>query len=71
MVETIDLLLQRGIDPPVWKSGNSPGGDEYNQKYLDKYVGVIKHLRERRRLARVAGADRAARHAGARRRDLS
>jgi uncharacterized phosphosugar-binding protein len=44
VVETIELLLQRGIDPPVWKSGNSPGGDEYNQKFLDKYVGVIKHL---------------------------
>jgi uncharacterized phosphosugar-binding protein len=44
VVETIDLLLRRGIDPPVWKSGNSPGGDEYNQKYLDKYAGVIKHL---------------------------
>jgi uncharacterized phosphosugar-binding protein len=44
VVETIDLLIQRGIDPPVWKSGNSPGGDEYNQKYLDKYFGVIKHL---------------------------
>lgn len=44
VVETIELLIQRGIDPPVWKSGNSPGGDEYNQKYLDKYVGVIKHL---------------------------
>lgn len=44
VVETIQLLLQRGIDPPVWKSGNSPGGDEHNQKYLDKYTGVIKHL---------------------------
>jgi uncharacterized phosphosugar-binding protein len=44
VVETVDLLIQRGIDPPVWKSGNSPGGDEHNQKYLDKYVGVIKHL---------------------------
>ncbi len=44
VVETIDLLIQRGIDPPVWKSGNSPGGDEHNQKYLDKYCGVIKHL---------------------------
>lgn len=44
VVETINLLIQRGIDPPVWKSGNSPGGDAYNQKYLDKYLGVIKHL---------------------------
>ncbi len=44
VVETIELLLQRGIDPPVWKSGNSPGGDEYNQKHLDRYFGVIKHL---------------------------
>ncbi len=44
VVETINLLIQRGIDPPVWMSGNAPGGDEYNQKHLDKYFGVIKHL---------------------------
>ena len=44
MAEAIDQLLQRGIDPPVWKSANSPGGDEYNRKYIAKYSGVIKHL---------------------------
>jgi uncharacterized phosphosugar-binding protein len=44
VAETVDLLVERGIDPPVWKSANSPGGDEYNKKYIEKYAGRIKHL---------------------------
>ncbi len=44
VVEAIDLLVQRGIEPPIWQSGNSPGGDEHNEKFLAKYTGVIKHL---------------------------
>jgi uncharacterized phosphosugar-binding protein len=44
VAETINLLVLRGIDPPVWKSANSVGGDEYNRKYYEKYVGLVKHL---------------------------
>ena len=42
--ETVNLLVERGIDPPVWKSANSPGGDDYNQRHIEKYVGRIRHL---------------------------
>jgi uncharacterized phosphosugar-binding protein len=44
VAETVNLLVERGIDPPVWKSANSPGGDEHNKKYIEKYTGVIKYL---------------------------
>lgn len=44
VAETVNLLLERDIDPPVWKSANSPGGDEHNEKYIQKYRGAIKHL---------------------------
>lgn len=44
VAETIARLLARGIDPPVWKSGNSPGGDEHNARYIAKYKDAIKHL---------------------------
>ncbi|HZQ09504.1 MAG TPA: SIS domain-containing protein [Anaerolineae bacterium] len=44
VIETVNLLVERGIEPPIWKSANSPGGDEYNKKYMEKYLGVIKHL---------------------------
>jgi uncharacterized phosphosugar-binding protein len=44
VAETVNLLVERGIDPPVWMSANLPGGDENNKKYIDQYLGVIKHL---------------------------
>jgi uncharacterized phosphosugar-binding protein len=44
VAETVNLLVERGIDPPVWMSANLPGGDENNKKYIDQYTGLIKHL---------------------------
>lgn len=44
VVEAITLLAERGINPPIWQSANSPGGDEHNREYLEKYRGIIKHL---------------------------
>lgn len=41
---TVDVLLQRGIEPPIWVSANSQGGDELNKKYFDMYQGRIKFL---------------------------
>ena len=29
---------------PFWRSANVPGGDEFNQKNLEKYRGRIKML---------------------------
>ena len=45
VIETVGNLLKRGYEPPVWMSGNMPGGDEANRKYEKKYMGRIKHLR--------------------------
>lgn len=39
-----DILAKRGITPPVWISGNIPGGDEANRNYLEQYFGKIRHL---------------------------
>jgi uncharacterized phosphosugar-binding protein len=41
---TVEELVRRGVAPPVWRSGNLPGGDEANQQYLDKHLGRIKFL---------------------------
>jgi len=40
----IEKLVQRGITPPIWKSANIPGGDEANEKYVEKYAKKVKHL---------------------------
>ncbi len=45
VAETIQTLIKMGIDPPVWKSANILGGDEYNKKYIDKYHKRIKNIR--------------------------
>ena len=41
---TIGELRQRNIEPPVWRSGNAPGGDEANRKFLDRFKGRVHSL---------------------------
>ena len=43
-IETVRQCIERGITPPVWSSANTPGGDEKNAKYLEKYRPRIKML---------------------------
>ncbi len=43
-IECIRQCVERGITPPVWRSANAPGGDEFNAKYLKKYKPLIKNL---------------------------
>ncbi len=43
-IATVNECIKRGIEPPVWKSANTPGGDEYNMKNLMKYKSRIKML---------------------------
>ena len=45
MIETVKVLVSKGVTPPVWMSANLPGGDESNRKYEQMYFGRIKHLR--------------------------
>ncbi len=44
MVEAINMLVNEGIDPPVWRSGNCPGGDEWNNRFLQKFRGAVRCL---------------------------
>jgi len=41
---TVEELVRRGVPPPVWRSGNLPGGDEANQQHMDKYLRRVKFL---------------------------
>ena len=43
-IETVKQCIDRGIMPPVWSSANTPGGDEKNAAYLEKYKPRIKML---------------------------
>lgn len=44
VAETVSVLVQRGIAPPVWMSANVPGGDEANKRHIEKYLGRIRFL---------------------------
>lgn len=43
-IECAKVCLERGIEPPFWRSANVPGGDEFNQANLAKYSPRIKML---------------------------
>lgn len=42
IVTVIDSLVKLGHQPPVFKSSNLDGADEYNDKLFDKYYGYWK-----------------------------
>ncbi|HHW02389.1 MAG TPA: SIS domain-containing protein [Thermoanaerobacterales bacterium] len=39
VMETCKYLVSKGYTPPVFRSGNMPGGDEYNKHLVEKYSG--------------------------------
>lgn len=43
-IECAKECLNRGIEPPFWRSANVPGGDEFNKKNLKKYSPRVKML---------------------------
>ncbi|MGK0229013.1 MAG: putative phosphosugar-binding protein [Gammaproteobacteria bacterium] len=44
MIRTIVHLRDMGEEPPIWRSGNAPGGDEANAKFLDRFRGRVRAL---------------------------
>lgn len=44
VIQTVTILAQQGINPPIWQSANSPGGDEANREHISRYKHRIKKL---------------------------
>ena len=44
VIEAINMLVNEGIEPPIWRSGNCPGGDEWNAQFIDRFKGDIRCL---------------------------
>lgn len=44
VLRTLEELLARGLAPPVWRSGNAPGGDEANGRFLDRFRQRVSWL---------------------------
>lgn len=44
VIEAVAAMVARGLEPPIYRSANLPGGDEYNAKLLARYKGRVKDL---------------------------
>jgi uncharacterized phosphosugar-binding protein len=44
VVRTVAKLVERGIEPPVWRSGNAPGGDEANARFISRFRDRVRQL---------------------------
>lgn len=44
VIEAINMLANEGIEPPIWKSGNCPGGDEWNNRFIDRFKDKVRCL---------------------------
>ena len=42
VVRTVKILVERGIEPPIFTSANIPGGQEFNAALLKRYKHQIR-----------------------------
>lgn len=43
-LRTVAALAAQDVEVPLWRSGNAPGGDEANARFLGRFRGRIKWL---------------------------
>lgn len=44
VIHTVGLLIERGVEPPVWRSGNAADGDAKNARFIEKFRGRVRWL---------------------------
>ena len=44
VMATIARLVAQGVEPPVWRSGNAPGGDEANARFIHRFRDRVRAL---------------------------
>lgn len=44
VIRTVAKLIDRGVEPPIWRSGNAPGGDEANARFLARFRDRVRWL---------------------------
>lgn len=44
VIEAINMLHNEGVKPPVWMSGNAPGGDAWNNRFMQGFRDKIRCL---------------------------
>ncbi|THF84469.1 sugar isomerase domain-containing protein [Cohnella fermenti] len=44
MMTVAAYLGELGVEVPVWRSGNAPGGDEWNNRFIERFKGRVRWL---------------------------
>lgn len=44
VMRTAEHLVEMGVEAPVWRSGNAPGGDAANGQFLDNFRSRVRWL---------------------------
>jgi uncharacterized phosphosugar-binding protein len=44
VIRTVAKLVEQGVEPPVWRSGNAPGGDEANARFISRFNERVRKL---------------------------
>jgi len=44
VMEAVAAMVQRGLDPPIYRSANLPEGDAFNAKLIERYFHRVKDL---------------------------
>lgn len=42
MMTAAQILGERGVEVPLWKSGNCPGGDDWNNQFIARFKGKVR-----------------------------
>jgi uncharacterized phosphosugar-binding protein len=44
VMEAVAEMVARGLEPPIFRSANLPGGDEFNARLIERYRNRVKDL---------------------------
>ena len=44
LIRTVEYLLEMGIEPPIFRSANADGGDEFNDRIFEEYKDAIHYM---------------------------
>lgn len=44
VIETVAHLARSGVEPPIWRSNNAPGGDEDNARFIARFQDRVRQL---------------------------
>ena len=44
VIEAVNMMVDDGYNPPIWRSGNCAGGDEYNSQFIDRFRDRVRCL---------------------------